>query len=146
MVKQVDPETAARHDADIAEWFAKFGNQPEPPHAEFVEIDHERRLLILNMSDGHRVVLPLEDIQGLAFASPAQLDEFELLGRGTGMDWPSLGVSFTVSGLLEGSYGNRLWMQMLRRRGGAAKSEAKAAAARANGAKGGRPRKEKVPA
>ncbi len=146
MAKLSDEEIDRETDRQLAAWREKFGSQPEPPHAEFVEIDHERRLLILNMSDSHRIVLPLEDIQGLAFASRTQLDEFELLGRGTGMDWPSLGVSFSVSGLLEDSYGNRLWMQMLRRRGGASKSEAKAAAARANGARGGRPRKENVPA
>ncbi len=99
--------------------------------------------MILRMSDGRRVELPLDDIQGLAFASPTQLREFEMLGRGTGMDWPSLGVSFSVQGLLEGSYGNRLWMKALRRRGGAPLIERKQAAPRSNGAKVGRPRKAK---
>ncbi len=75
------------------------------------------------MSDGRRVELPLDDIQGLAFASPTQLREFEMLGRGSGMDWPSLGVSFSVQGLLEGSYGNRLWMEALGRRGGRPRTE-----------------------
>ena len=41
-------------------------------------------------------------------------------------------------GLLAGVFGTRSWMA---RQAGQARSEAKAAAARANGAKGGRPRK-----
>ena len=68
-----------------------------------------------------------------------------MLGRGTGMEWPSLGVAFSIAGLLKGPYGNRLWMRMLQRKGGAAKSKAKAATARVNGANGGRPRKEQKP-
>jgi hypothetical protein len=43
--------------------------------------------------------------------------------------------------LLHGVYGGKKWMSELARRAGAATSEAKARAARINGAKGGRPRK-----
>ncbi len=94
------------------------------------------------MSNGRRIALPLEDIQGLAFASPAQLREFELLGRGWGLDWPALGVSFDIHELIGGSYGNQLWMEALRRKG-AARTERKQAASRTHGAKGGRSRKPK---
>ena len=144
MAKLSDEELDRETHRQLAAWQEKYGDQPTSPYAEEVEVDDEHRLLILHMSDGGRIALPLEDIQGLAFASPSQLHEFAMLGLGTGMEWPSLGVAFSVAGLLEGSYGNKLWMQMLRRRGGSAKSEAKVAAARANGAKGGRPRKQKV--
>ncbi len=95
------------------------------------------------MSDSCRVKLPLDDIQGLAFASLTQLREFEMLGRGTGMDWPLLGVSFSVQGLLEGSYGNRLWMEALQRRRDAQNPERKQAPSPANDTKVRRSRKTK---
>jgi hypothetical protein len=46
-----------------------------------------------------------------------------------------------VPALIEGVYGNRRWMSELGKKGGSAKTEAKRAASRANGAKGGRPGK-----
>ena len=142
MARLADEETDRETDRQFEAWFAKYGNAPEQPHAERVSFDLDARLLLLYMSDGHRVELPLDDIQGLAFASPTQLREFEMLGRGTGMDWPSLGVSFSVQGLLEGSYGNRLWMEALRRRGAPPQAQRKPAAPRVNGTKGTRPRKK----
>lgn len=146
MAKLSDKEIDSETDRQVAAWRARYGHEPEAPYAEAIEFDHQRRLLILSMSDSHRVVLPLEDIQGLATASPTQLLECELLGRGTGLDWPSLGVSFNVHELIGGSYGNWFWMQELRRKGGAARTGRKQAASRANGSKGGRPRRSKTDA
>ncbi len=143
MAKLSDEEIDRETDRQLAAWRAEYGNEPEDSYAESVEFDHKHRVMMLNMSDGCRVELPLDDIQGLAFASPAQLHEFEMLGRGTGMDWPSLGVSFSVQGLIEGSYGNQLWMQALRRRGGPARTERKPVAVRASGVKGSKSRKVK---
>ncbi len=143
MADKVDAQTAARHDADIEAWFAKYDGLPQPPHAESVDFNLQRRVMMLCMSDGRRVELPLDDIQGLAFASPTQLREWEMLGRGTGMDWPSLGVSFSVEGLLAGEYGNRLWMESLEHRNGTVEPKRKLAASRASGTKGGKPRKQK---
>lgn len=60
-------------------------------------------------------------------------------GEGYGLHWESLDVDFTVPGLLAGMFGTQSWMA---RQGGQARSDAKAAAARANGRKGGRPKKQ----
>lgn len=57
------------------------------------------------------------------------------------LSWPDLDADFTIMSLLQGIYGGRKWMSELARHAGAATSEAKAIAARINGAKGGRPRK-----
>ena len=57
-----------------------------------------------------------------------------------GLHWPKLDADLTVAGLLAGIFGSRMWMRELASTGGKAVSERKAAAARANGAKGGRPR------
>src|SRR5450755_3559692 len=63
-------------------------------------------LLILKMSDGHRHVIPREDLQGLHSATKEQIARVEILGSGTGLHWPELDVDFYVPGLLRGVYGN----------------------------------------
>ena len=57
-----------------------------------------------------------------------------------GPHWPKLDAGLTVAGLLAGIFGSRMWMREFASSGGKAVSERKAAAARVNGAKGGRPR------
>jgi len=97
-------------------------------------------LLILHMSDGHRCVLPREDLQGLQHAAKTDIANVQIIGSGTGLHWPSLDVDLYVPALLKGIYGTRQWMSELGRTGGARTSTAKRRAARANGRKGGRPR------
>ena len=77
-------------------------------------------------------------VEGLCDAGDAQLAEVEVIGNGFGLHWRTLDVDYTVPGLVNGIFGTAKWMAA---RAGRTKSEAKAAAARANGAKGGRPRK-----
>jgi hypothetical protein len=73
----------------------------------------------------------------------AALADVEIAGAGHALHWPQLDADFTVPGLLMGVFGTRAWMASeFARRAGQAKSPAKAAAARANGRKGGRPRRK----
>lgn len=99
-------------------------------------------LLILQMSDGHRCVLPREDLQGLQGATPQQISQIEILGNGTGLHWPALDVDLYVPALLQGIYGTRKWMAEIGAKGGAASSLAKRKASRANGRRGGRPKRQ----
>ena len=98
-------------------------------------------LLMLTLNDGHRHVIPVEDVEGLQSATREQIGEVEILGRGTGLHWPALDLDLYVPGLLRGLYGTRRWMAAMGRRGGVATSTAKRKASRANGLKGGRPKK-----
>ena len=100
------------------------------------------KLLIVELTNGRRLALPIEDLQGLENATAKQLQNIEILGLGTGINFPDIDVGFYVPALIEGVYGNRRWMSELGKRGGSAKTEAKQIASRANGAKGGRPRKQ----
>lgn len=111
------------------------------PVALKVEHSRDLNLLIVGLSNGRRLVLPVEDLQGLGKATHKQIQNYELLGRGTGISFPDLDVDLYVPALIEGVYGNRRWMAQLGKKGGSAKTEAKRQAARANGAKGGRPPK-----
>ncbi len=107
-----------------------------------VRVAYEKKpdLVTLHLDDGVRVSIPRMSLQGLQDAKPAQLSKVEILGRGTGLRWPLLDVDHYVPGLLNHIFGTSRWMAELGRRGGATTSAAKAAAARANGKKGGRPR------
>jgi hypothetical protein len=57
------------------------------------------------------------------------------------LHWDSLDADLSVPGLLLSSIGRAQKLAELAREAGRAKSNAKAAASRTNGAKGGRPRK-----
>ncbi|HEY1253897.1 MAG TPA: DUF2442 domain-containing protein [Terracidiphilus sp.] len=111
------------------------------PRALSVEHIPDLNLLIVALSNQRRLVLPVEDLQGLGCATHEQLRNYELLGRGTGISFPELDVDLYVPALIEGVYGNRRWMAQLGKKGGTAKTESKRKAARINGAKGGRPRR-----
>jgi len=79
---------------------------------------------------------------GLKRASDPELAQVEILGLGLGLRWEGLDVDLSVPGLLAGLFGTKAYMDRQRAaRAGSATSVAKAAAARRNGAKGGRPRK-----
>jgi len=104
--------------------------------ARTVEYFEDLNLLLLGLSNGRRLVLPVEEVQGLGGATAEQMRRYELLGGGTGIHFPELDVDLYVPALIEGVYGNRRWMAELGRKG----VEAKRVAARVNGAKGGRPR------
>ena len=91
------------------------------------------------------VLLPPHLLQGLAGASSALLADVQIGPRSTSLHWEALGVSFSLAGLLAGVFGTRAWMQEMGRRGGSTTSTAKAAAARLNGKKGGRPVKAAQP-
>jgi hypothetical protein len=101
-------------------------------------------MLILKLSDGHRHMIPREDLQGLQSATKEQIAQVEILGNGTGLHWPALNLDYYVPSLLRRIYGNKKWMAVIGRSGGAVKSPAKKRAARVNGLKGGRPRQKEA--
>lgn len=97
--------------------------------------------VVITFEDGIIVHIPRQLLQGLDAATPTQLAKVTIEGPGTGLVWPALDVAHYIPDLVAGVFGTQRWMAQLGRRGGAKTSSAKAAAARANGAKGGRPRK-----
>jgi uncharacterized protein DUF2442 len=113
------------------------------PRAASVRYDRHTRRMVVELSNGCSFLFPPRSLQGMARASEAALADVEILGLGHALHWPQLDADFTVPGLLMGVFGTRAWMASeLARRAGQSKSPAKAAAARANGRKGGRPRQK----
>ena len=64
---------------------------------------------------------------------------------GFGLHWEKLDADLSIPARVVGIFGSQSWMRELARRGGAATSVNKAAAARANGTKGGPPQKNGWP-
>lgn len=103
--------------------------------------DARKKRVVVELANGSSFAFPPALAQGLADARAAELAEIEISPLGTGLHWPRLDADLTVEGLLAGVFGSRAWMRQHAARAGRATSPQKALAARANGAKGGRPRK-----
>jgi hypothetical protein len=108
------------------------------PRAAAARYDRASGRVIVDLENGCTFAFPPRLAQGLEGASDDQLAAVEILGQGYGLHWEELDVDLSLPGLMAGIFGTKAWMA---RRAGQATSAAKAAAARANGAKGGRPRK-----
>lgn len=99
-------------------------------------------LVVLDLTNGCIFGFPAQLVQDLHGAMPDDLAEIEVEGKGLSLHWPRLDADLYVPALVAGVFGTRQWMARdMGSRGGNARSAAKAAASRANGAKGGRPRK-----
>ena len=94
--------------------------------------------VVVELTNGCTFTFPPHLAQGLETATDEQLAQVEILGAGYGLHWEALDADLSVPGLLMGLFGTKAYMA---RQAGRTTSAAKAAAARQNGAKGGRPPK-----
>jgi hypothetical protein len=108
------------------------------PRAKSARYDAKSGRIVIDLKNGSTFAFPARLAEGLEHATDAELAEVEVLGEGYGLHWETLDADYSVPGLLAGIFGTQRY---LAQRAGRAISPAKAAAARANGAKGGRPRK-----
>ena len=103
-----------------------------------VAAGYDRRLdvILLTMRSGAVATIPRRLIPIVAQAEPQDVAEVELSPMGTSLRFPSLDADFAVQGLIRHAFG----VNEANRSAGATTSPARAAASRANGRKGGRPR------
>jgi hypothetical protein len=109
--------------------------------AQAARYDKRKKLIVIDLVNGSSFSFPPQLAQGLVNARTAELADIEISPHGAGLHWPQLDADLTVEGLLAGLFGSRSWMRQHASKAGRVKSSAKAQAAKANGAKGGRPRK-----
>ena len=71
------------------------------PFAEDVRVSDDE--LEVSLTDGRRIAVPLVWYPRLLRATPAQRQNWELLGEGEGIHWPDIDEDLSVEGLLRGS-------------------------------------------
>ena len=111
------------------------------PRAVDAAYDEQRDRIVVTLDNGLELAFPPRLAQGLEEAGIDDLRTIEISPLGDGLHWPSLDADLYVPALLQGLLGSRAWTAArMGAAGGRIRSEAKAAAARENGRKGGRPR------
>lgn len=114
----------------------------EEPRATSARYDRVRKLVVVKLDNGALFGVPPRLLQGLEDGTPDQLGDVAVSSQGALIVWPEADIAHSVGHLLAGAFGAQWWLSEQAARGGRATSQAKAAAARTNGAKGGRPRKK----
>ena len=112
------------------------------PRAKSAKYDRATGRVNLELVNGCAYAFPARFIEDLQGATDDELEAIDIDGLGFNLHWPRLEVDLFVPALVSGVFGTRDWMaREFARRAGLSRSPAKVAAARSNGAKGGRPRK-----
>ena len=108
------------------------------PRATSARYETRTRRIVVELTNGASFAFAPELVEGLAGEGDRALSAITIEGVGFTLHWPDIDVDYSVGGLINGVFGTARWMAALAGKGQSAK---KAAAARANGRKGGRPRK-----
>lgn len=108
------------------------------PRAVSARYSRRTGRIVVELKNGSTFAFPARLVQGLQTLSEADIAAIAIEGNGYGLRWEKQDIDVSVPGLLAGIFGTKAHMARL---AGQATSPAKAKAARANGAKGGRPRK-----
>lgn len=112
------------------------------PRAAGAHFDRATKRVVIELMSGCAYAFPARLVQDLHGASEDDLSLIEVDWLGFNLHWARLDIDLYVPALVTGVFGTRAWMtRALARIAGQTTSPAKAAAARANGARGGRPRK-----
>lgn len=129
-------------DQDVQQAEERMAALRENGFAVSARYDRRAGRVVVNLNTGVQISFPARLAEGLADASPDDLADIEVSPAGLGLHWPKLDADLYVPALLQGAFGTKRWMAaQLGATGGKVRSRTKAAAARENGRKGGRPRK-----
>jgi hypothetical protein len=113
------------------------------PRAQAVEYAHG--YLAITLMDGVRVMIPVKNVRELDGLSDEQLRKVAPSPSGEGIAWDESDIHISVPGLIWELFGSpeitRKAVTENARRAASTKTEARSQAARANGKKGGRPKR-----
>lgn len=114
------------------------------PRASMAEYDPLEDRLNLRLKNGVHLSLPIDLFEEFEGATPEQKADLEITPAGYGLHWDALDIDISVPSIFKQVLGEKVWQGEAIRAFASLRSEAKAAAARENGKKGGRPRKTVV--
>lgn len=113
------------------------------PHAAAAGYHSEARRLIVELTNGAVLAVPVELFADLREAGDEDLAQVTVGPAGLSVQWHALDQDLSIEGLARVALGaatlRRAWASV----GGSARTRAKARAARQNGLKGGRPRRRR---
>lgn len=120
----------------------RMHDRREAARAIAAHYDRAAARVVVVLNTGLELAFPPDMAEGLSGAAPKDLATIEISPAGLGLHWPALDADLYLPTLIEGLFGSRRWMAArLGAAGGRVRSPAKAARARENGRKGGRPRR-----
>jgi hypothetical protein len=125
-------------DAEIDAGLERAKPHDNEPLARTVQYVPLLRIRIISLSNGRRIALPIEDVPELSQATKKVLQNWELLRRGTAINFPDIDVALPIDGIIEGVYGKSRWKAELGQKDGSAKTPTKRTATSVIGKKGGR--------
>ncbi len=106
-------------DADIDAALERAKMQPPTPMALSAAYDRALDVIVLQIDNGRRLVIPREELQGLEKATEAQISQIEIF-NGLDIAWPQLDLDHYLPALMQGIYGSEEWMKTLDRQAVAA--------------------------
>jgi hypothetical protein len=109
--------------------------------AKSARYDETTGRVVLELTNGIGFAFPARVVRGLERATAAQRAALTLSPSGGGVIWEDLDADISVRGVVASTIGRKLAASALGAAGGKSRSRVKVKAARANGAKGGRPRR-----
>ncbi len=111
------------------------------PKACDVWYDKESKNIVIQFDNGCKFECPVSLLQGVCNLPDDEIIKVKLTPAGWGLTWEDADIDLGVNELVNGIFGTKAWMKKIAAKGGKSTSEKKKAASRANGKKGGRPRK-----
>jgi hypothetical protein len=97
-------------DAEVDAALERAKAHDNDPLARAVQYVPLLKLLIIGLTDGRRIALPIEGVPELKKATKRVLGHWELLGRGTAINFPDVDVALPIDGIIAGVYGKSRWM------------------------------------
>jgi len=88
------------------------------PRAQAAHYDLDLNRIVIELRSGATFLFPPELVQGLAGASPDNLNNVEVTPSGEGLHWEQLDVDMSIPALMVGIFGTKAWMAELGSRGG----------------------------